>query len=153
MANSYHQIYIHSFFVVKYREAIIGKSWKDDMHRVIANLISESGCTSMIVNGVADHVHCLWGLIPSVPVSVIMQSTKARSSKWVNESRILKHRFEWQEGYGAFSYSKSQLENVFRYIKNQKKHHQVQTFRDEYIQMLHKFGVDYDERYIFQDPV
>ena len=153
MANSYHQIYIHAVFVVKYREATIGKSWKEAFLKVIANLINDTGCKTYIVNGAEDHVHCLFGLVPSVSVSVIMQSAKAKSSKWMNESGFLRHRFEWQEGYGAFSYAKSQLESVYRYIENQEKHHKIQSFKDEYISILQKFGVDFDERYIFQDMV
>jgi REP element-mobilizing transposase RayT len=151
MANSYHQIYIQTVFVVKYRDGIIGRSWKAELLRVIANLIEEKGCKSIIVNGVEDHVHCFFHLIPSVALSDVMQSTKAKSSKWINEEGILKHRFEWQPGFGAFSYSQSSVEKVFRYIRNQENHHLRQSFHDEYIGMLQKFAVEYDERYIFQE--
>lgn len=153
MANSYHQMYIQTVFAVKYRDAIITKSWKDDLLQVIGNLINETGCKTLVVNGVEDHIHCFIGLIPSVSVSDLMQSTKARSSKWINEKGLIIHQFEWQPGFGSFSYSRSHVDRVFRYIQNQEEHHKQRTFRDEYIDMLIKHGVAYDERYIFQDLV
>ena len=146
-------MYIQTVFAVKYRDAIINESWKDDLLQVIGNLINETGCKTLLVNGVEDHIHCFIGLIPSVAVSDMMQSAKARSSKWINESGLLRHRFEWQPGFGSFSYSRSHVDRVFRYIQNQENHHQKQTFREEYIEMLIKYGVAYDERYIFQDLV
>ena len=153
MANSYHQMYIQTVFVVKYRDAVIEKFWRRELLQVIGNLINETGCKTLLVNGVEDHIHCFIGLIPSVSVSDIMQSTKARSSKWINESGLLKHRFEWQPGFGSFSYSRSHVDRVFRYVQNQEEQHRKRTFRDEYIDMLIKHGVIYDERYIFQDLV
>lgn len=151
MANSYHQMYIQTVFAVRYRDAVIARLWKDDLLQVIGNLINETGCKALLVNGVEDHIHCFIGLIPSVSVSDMMQSSKARSSKWINESGLLRHRFEWQPGFGSFSYSRSHVDRVFKYIQNQEEHHKKRTFRDEYIDMLIKHGVAYDERYIFQD--
>jgi REP element-mobilizing transposase RayT len=153
MANSYHQLYIQTVFAVKYRDALIAKSWRDDLLQVIGNLINETGCKTLLVNGVEDHIHCFIGLIPSVSVSDMMQSAKARSSKWINESGLLKHRFEWQPGFGSFSYSHSHINKVFRYIQNQEFHHRNQKFIEEYINMLAKHGIVYDERYIFKDLV
>ena len=153
MANSYHQMYIQTVFAVKFREAVIEKSWRSELLQVIGNLINETGCKTLLVNGVEDHIHCFIGLIPSVSVSDLMQSAKARSSKWINESGLVKHRFEWQPGFGSFSYSRSHVDRVFRYIQNQEEHHKKRTFRDEYIDMLIKHGVAYDERYTFQDLV
>jgi putative transposase len=151
MANTYHQMYVQTVFAVKYREATIAANWKDELFTNIGNLINEAGCKSLIVNGIEDHVHCFFALKPSVSVSNVMQSAKAKSSKWINENRLLPHRFEWQEGYGAFSYSQSQIDAVYKYVQNQEAHHKKQTFREEYIAMLVKFGVDFDERYIFGD--
>ncbi len=153
MANSYHQMYIQTVFAVKYREAVIEKSWKGNLLGVIGNLINETGCRTILVNGVEDHVHCFIGLIPSVSISAVMQNVKAKSSKWINENGLVSHRFEWQPGFGSFSYSRSHIHRVFRYIQNQENHHRVQPFRAEYIDMLIKFGVVHDERYIFQDLV
>jgi len=151
MANAYHQIYIQAVFGVKYRNATIDKRWKNDFLAVIGNLINETGCKNYIVNGVEDHVHCFFGLKPSVTVSGVMQSVKAKSSKWLNEGDLITNRFEWQKGYGAFSYSRSQLDDVIRYIQRQEQHHQQMTFREEYLKMLDKFEVNYDEAYIFKE--
>ena len=153
MAHTYHQMHIHAVFAVKYREAVIKKEWKHDLFAVIGNLINETDCKNIIVNGVEDHVHCFFGLLPRLPVSDVMQSAKAKSSKWINESGLLKHRFEWQVGFGSFSYSSSHIDKVFRYIQNQEAHHKKQSFRDEYINMLKKFGVEFNKRYLFDDLI
>ena len=153
MGNTYHQMYVQAVFAVKYREAVIEKRWKPELLAVMGNLINETGCKNIIVNGVEDHVHCFFGLLPSCAVSDVMQSVKAKSSKWVNESGLLSHRFEWQKGFGAFTYSKSHIDRVFKYIQNQEAHHQKQNFRAEYVEMLEKHGVEYDVRYIFEELV
>ena len=153
MANTYHQIYIQAIFAVKYRKALIEKTWKSDLFAVIGNLINETGCKNIIVNGVKDHVHCFFALKPSVSISDVMKSTKAKSSKWINENRLLQNRFEWQDGFGTFSYSRSQLDQVCKYIRFQEEHHKKQTFRDEYIAFLQRFGVEYDEQYIFKELI
>ena len=153
MANTYHQMYIQAVFVVKYREAAIQSLWKKDLFSVIGNLINETGCKTLIVNGVEDHVHCFFGLKPSVSISDVMKNAKAKSSKWVNESRLLPHRFEWQEGYSAFSYSRSHIDAVHKYIQNQEVHHSKRTFKEEYVDMLVKFEVTFDEKYIFNDMI
>jgi REP element-mobilizing transposase RayT len=146
-------MYIQVVFAVKYRDAVIDQRWKEKLHHVIGNLINESGCKSLLVNGVEDHIHCLIGLIPSISISEMMQSTKAKSSKWINENSLTRHRFEWQTGFGSFTYSRSAIHNVYRYIQNQERHHRKKTFRKEYIGLLEKYGVVYDERYIFQELI
>ena len=151
MANTYHQMYVQTVFAVKYREAVIQTNWKAELFAIIGNLINEAGCQSLIVNGVENHVHCFFSVKPSIAVSNVMQSAKAKSSKWINENKLLPHRFEWQEGYGCFTYSRSHMEAVYKYVQNQEEHHKKQTFREEYIAMLVKFGIDFDERYIFGD--
>jgi putative transposase len=153
MSNTYSQLYIQAVFAVKYRNAVIEKEWKSQLMAVIGNLINETGCKTIIVNGVEDHVHCFFILKPSISISDLMQSVKAKSSKWVNESKLMLNRFEWQRGFGAFSYSKSHTNNVYNYILNQEEHHKKQSFREEYIEFLNKFEVDYDERYIFEDLI
>jgi REP element-mobilizing transposase RayT len=112
MANTYHQIYIQAVFAVKYRNAKINKSWQKDLFGVIGNLINETECKTLIVNGVEDHVHCFLGLKPSVSISELMKSVKAKSSKFINDYSLSSQRFEWQAGYGAFSYSQSQIDAV-----------------------------------------
>ncbi len=153
MANSYHQIYIQSVFAVKCRDAVIDKAWQPTLLGLIGNLIIVTGCKTIIVNGVEDHVHCLLGLKPTVSIAELMKSVKANSSRYVNEHRLTKGKFEWQEGYGAFSYSQSQVDSVYQYIANQAEHHKKQTFREEYLAFLEKFKVSYDDRYIFKDLV
>jgi putative transposase len=153
MANTYHQVYIQAVFAVKYREAVIAETWQTDLFAVIGNLINETGCRTIIVNGVADHVHCFLGLKPTVSMAEVMKNAKAKSSKWVNESGLTAVPFAWQEGYGVFSYSQSQVHQVYRYIQNQALHHQTQLFREEYLTLLTRFEVPYDERYTFTELI
>ena len=151
MANTYHQVYIQVVFAVKYRQAIIANDWKFKLFGVIGNLINGTGCKTIIINGVEDHVHCFLGLKPTVSISELMKTVKAKSSKYINDHRLTKTRFEWQEGYGVFSYSHSHINSVYKYIENQEEHHKKQTFKKEYLEFLEKFEVPYDERYVFQD--
>ena len=153
MANTYHQIYLQTVFAVKYRKAIIDKVWSSQLYAVIGNLINETGCKTIIVNGVEDHVHCLIGLKPVVSVSELMKTVKAKSSKYINDHSLTASRFEWQEGYGVFSYGQSQVDKVYKYIQNQEAHHKKLSFRDEYLEFLKKFKIDYDEKYIFQELI
>jgi len=132
---------------------MLEKEWRSQILAVIGNLINQTGCKTIIVNGVEDHVHCLIGLRPVVSVSELMQTVKAKSSKYINDHSLTSERFEWQEGYGVFSYSQSQVDSVYKYILNQERHHQKQSFREEYLEFLRKFKIDYDERYVFHDPI
>ena len=141
------------FFAVKYREAVIASEWKSILFGVIGNLINETGCKTIIVNGVEDHVHCFLGLKPSVSISELMKTVKAKSSKYINDHHLIGSRFEWQEGYGAFSYSHSQIGAVYKYIVNQEEHHKKQAFKEEYLKLLDKFQVPFDERYIFENLI
>lgn len=151
MANTYHQIYVQIVFAVKYRNAVISKEWKSQLLGVIGNLINETGCKTIIVNGVEDHVHCFLGLKPVVSASELMKTVKAKSSKYINDNNLTQRRFEWQEGYGIFSYGQSQIDAVYKYIQNQETHHQKQTFLDEYKGLLKLFKIDFDEQYIFKE--
>jgi len=153
MANTYHQIYLQTVFAVKYREAVIEEEWQSQLFGVIGNLINETNCKTLIVNGVEDHVHCFLGLKPVVSVSELMKTVKAKSSKYINDHSLTPKHFEWQEGYGVFSYSQSQVNRVYKYVLNQEAHHKKQTFRDEYLELLTKFRVDFDEQYIFHDLI
>ena len=153
MANTYHQIYLQMVFAVKYRNAVINKEWRPMLLGVIGNLINEANCKTIIVNGVEDHVHCFIGLKPVVSVSELMKTVKAKSSKYVNDHSLTKERFEWQEGYGVFSYHQSLVDTVYKYIQNQEAHHKIQTFGEEYRELLKEFRIEYDEQYIFQDMI
>ena len=151
MGHTYHQIYLQTVFAVKYRKAVINKEWRPRLLGVIGNLINEANCKTIIVNGVEDHIHCLIGLKPVVSVAEVMKIVKAKSSKYVNDTRLTKSRFEWQTGYGVFSYGQSQVDRVYKYIQNQEAHHKKQTFRNEYLEFLKRFKVEYDEQYIFHE--
>lgn len=149
MANTYHQIYIHVIFAVKFRNAVIQKNWKKELYAVMGNIINEQGCKPTLINGMTDHVHCLFSMKPSVSISEIIKAVKARSSKWINENGKCNSRFEWQSGFACFSCSKSQVDTTYTYIQNQEKHHSSLSFRDEYLLLLQKHDIDFDEKYIF----
>jgi len=149
MANTYHQIYLQIVFAVKYRRAVLDKAWRAQVFGVLGNLINEANCKTIIVNGVEDHVHCFVGLRPVVSISELMKTVKAKSSKYINDHKLTPDRFEWQEGYGVFSYHQSLVDTVFKYIQNQEQHHSVETFAEEYMNLLKEFNVEYDEQYIF----
>lgn len=153
MPNAYTQIHIQFVFAVKFRKALIEDSYKQELYQYITGIVQSYGHKLLAINGVADHIHIFIGMRPTQSISDLIQDIKGNSSKWVNDKKFLKVKFEWQGGYGAFSYSKSHVQNVINYVKNQEKHHAKQTFRDEYIEFLKKFDIDYDERYIFQEPV
>ena len=153
MPNTYTQIHIQFVFAVKFRKALIEDSYKQELYQYITAIVQSYGHKMLAINGVADHIHIFIGMRPTQSISDLMQDIKGNSSKWVNDKKFLKVKFEWQGGYGAFSYSKSHVQNVINYVKNQEKHHAKQTFRAEYIDFLKKFDIEYDERYIFQDPV
>lgn len=153
MANTYHQVYIQCVFGVKYRDAVLLPEWRPTLFGVIGNLINETGCKTIIVNGTEDHVHCFLGLKPVVSIAELMKVVKAKSSKYINDHQLTNHRFEWQDGYGVFSYSHSQIDQVYKYIENQEVHHKKVSFREEYLAFLEKFQVPYDERYVFRELI
>jgi REP element-mobilizing transposase RayT len=153
MANTYSQVHIQLVFAVKYRDAAIHKSWRGELYKYITGIVQENNHKLISINGMPDHVHVLVGMRPSQSISDLMQDIKANSSKWINDKNFVRGRFEWQDGYGAFSYGKSQLQEVIAYISDQERHHSKMTFREEYLGFLKKFDVDYDERYIFKDLI
>jgi len=150
MANTYTQIHIQAIFAVQNRDCIINNSWKNELYKYITGIIRNNQHKPLVINGMPDHVHVLFGMRPSQSLSDLMQDIKGNSSKWINEKGLLKCRFSWQEGFGAFSYSKSQIPNVISYINNQEAHHKKKSFIEEYKEFLQAFNIDYDERYIFK---
>jgi REP element-mobilizing transposase RayT len=149
MAGTYSQIYIQIVFAVKGRANLLKKPWRTEVFKYIAGVIREKGQKPIIVNGVSDHIHVFVGMKPSMSISDLVRDIKNNSSKFINESGFLKRKFAWQAGFGAFSYSQSAVGNVYRYIENQEAHHAKQTFKEEYLQVLETFEVEYDERYLF----
>ncbi len=150
MANTYTQIHIHAIFGVQNRISLIKSEWEEELYRYITGIITQQGHKLLAINGMPDHVHVFMGLRPVQSVSDLMQEVKTSSSKWINQKKLVAGKFSWQEGFGAFSYSKSHVNNVIDYIKSQKEHHQKSSFIDEYLSFLRKFEIDFDERYIFK---
>ncbi len=149
MANTYSQILIHVVFTVKGRGNLIDKKWRSDLHKYISGIITSKGQKSIIVNGVGDHIHCFIGLKPSMSLSELIRDVKNNSSKFINENQLVKGKFQWQEGFGAFSYATSQVKNVYNYILNQEEHHKKSTFKEEYIDLLETYEVEYEDDYLF----
>lgn len=150
MPNTYTQIYIQTVFAVKHRHGLIRAEWKGDLYRYMTGIVQKQGHKLIAINGMPDHVRAFIGLNPKQSISELIQYLKMDSSKWINESRLTPGRFEWQTGYGAFSYGHSQIDNVVKYIQNQEEHHRKRTFLEEYVLFLDKFNVPYDERYVFK---
>ena len=149
MANTYTQMYIQIVFAVKRRQNLIQKNWKDELHKYICGIVNGKGQKVYAIGGVEDHIHILVSIKPNISISDLVRDIKANSSKWINENEFVRGKFQWQEGFGAFSYAQSQLDNVIAYINNQEQHHQKKTFKDEYLTLLQKFNIEYDEKYLF----
>ena len=149
MAGTFSQLYIQVVFAVKGRENLLQKPWREEVFKYMSGIIKGKNQKPIIVNGVTDHVHLFIGLKPSMPLSDLIRDVKNNATNFINENKFLKGKFSWQEGYGAFSYSHSQLDTVYQYILNQEEHHKKKTFKEEYLDFLQKFEIEYDERYLF----
>lgn len=150
MANTYTQIHIQAVFAVQNRDCIIGKQWKDELYKYITGIIQNHNHKLLAINGMPDHLHIFFGMRPTQSIADLMQQVKGDSSKWINEKKFIRSKFSWQEGYGAFSYSKSQVHQVIQYIQEQENHHKKKTFIEEYKEFLKVFEIEYDERFIFK---
>jgi REP element-mobilizing transposase RayT len=153
MANTYTQLHIQFVFAVKYRAALIQKEWQGKLHKYITGIIQSNDHKMLQINSMPDHIHIFMGLRPHQSISSLVQNVKTESSKWIKAKKFCPASFAWQDGYGAFSYSKSHVENVIRYIQNQEARHKKEKFLDEYMRMLKLFEIEYDERYIFKEPI
>ncbi len=153
MANSYSQISIQFVFAVKYRNTVILENWEIDLYKYITGIVQNKNHKMIAINGMPDHIHILVGLNTVQSIADLMRDVKANSSKWINENNITPEKFEWQTGYGAFSYSKSHVQRVVNYIKNQKQHHQKQTFLEEYKTYLEKFKIEYNKDFKFNELI
>ena len=150
MANTFSQIYIHVVFAVRGRENLIHQTWKDELYKYICGIVSNNHQKVYAINGMPDHVHLLLSIKPDCMLSDVIRDVKASSSKWINTKNFVRGKFQWQEGFGAFSCSQSQLDVVIAYVDNQEKHHSTTSFKQEYIELLKKYNIDYDERYVFE---
>lgn len=148
MANTYTQIHLHLVFAVQNREGLIRKEWKEELYRYITGIIKNHGHKVLAINGMPDHVHILIGMRPTQSLSDLMQDIKGDSSKWINLKEFIKSRFSWQSGYGAFSIDKSRVNAVIEYIKNQELHHRMKSFKNEYLDLLKEFGVEFDISFV-----
>lgn len=144
------QIYIHLVFAVKYRERVLKENHCSQLFKYLSGIVTNKEHKSIIINGMQDHIHILIGLNPKESISTLIGDLKRSSSIFINENKWFPGKFAWQAGYGAFSYSRSQLNNLYQYILNQPIHHKKQTFREEYISLLKRFKIEYDEKYIFE---
>jgi putative transposase len=150
MANTYSQIYIQTVFAVSGRANLIQSEWRDEFYKYITGIVRNKNQKLISIGGVEDHIHILLGLKPDIALSDLVRDIKSNSTQFVNEKRLARGHFMWQEGFGAFSYSHSQLDNVIRYIQNQEKHHKRSSFKDEYLKYLKRYEIDFDEKYIFE---
>ena len=152
MPNTYSQLYIHCVFAVKYRAAMLKPEWDERLRLYITAIVQNNKHKMIAINNVSDHLHLFVGLHPGQSISDMMRFVKGDSSEWINKEKLTKRKFYWQDGYGAFSHSKSQVDAVVKYIAKQQEHHHQTTFLEEYKKMLDEFRVEYDERYIFKEP-
>ena len=150
MANTYTQIYIHVVFAVQARESLIKAEWKEELFKYITGILNNQKTKLIAIGGVEDHIHILFGMNPTIALSDVVREVKASSSKFINEEKFVRGKFYWQEGFGAFSYSRSQIDAVAKYILNQEQHHSIKSFKDEYVALLNRFEVEYDDRYLFK---
>ena len=150
MANTFTQIHIHIVFAVQNRISFIHKDWQERLYKYIIAVIQKHGHKVLSIGGMPDHIHILCGFRPTQALSNLIQEVKRDTSEWINQKKFVERRFAWQEGYGAFSYSKSHIANVVKYIESQEEHHKKRTFIIEYKKILKNFNIEYDERYIFK---
>jgi putative transposase len=150
MANTYTQIYIQSVFTVQNKLSLVRPDWKEELYKYITGIVQNNGHKLIAINGMPDHLHLFIGMKPNQSLSDLMQDVKGDSSKWIHERGFVKGRFEWQAGFGGFSYSISHIDAVVKYINNQVQHHKTISFIEEYLDFLEKFQVPFDERYIFK---
>jgi REP element-mobilizing transposase RayT len=150
MANTYTQIYIHYVFAVQNRIGLIQDRWRDELYKYMTGTITNKGHKLLAIGGMPDHVHLLVSMSPKQSPSDLMADVKRSSSLWINEKRLVPGKFSWQEGFGAFSYGKSQIPDIANYIETQEKHHKKRTFMEEYLEFLKLFEIEYDGRYVFK---
>jgi len=149
MAGTFSQIYIQIVFAVKGRDNLILPSWEEEMYKYITGIITKKEQKLLAINGMPDHIHFLLGMKPACCLSDLVREIKKSSNGFINDNKYVKNRFYWQDGFGAFSYGQSSLDNVIRYIANQKEHHKKVSFRKEYEGFLKKFNLEYKDEYLF----
>ncbi len=149
-SSTFSQIYIQIVFSVKGRQSLIHASWEDDLYKYITGIVQNKGQKMIAINGMPDHIHILIGMKPTCHLSDLVREIKKSSNTFIKEKNLTPHKFKWQSGFGAFSYSHSALDNVIAYIVNQKNHHKKHTFKEEYTQFLERYKVEYRKEYLFE---
>ena len=149
MAGTFTQIYIQVVFAVQNRDALIDSSWEERLYQYVTGIVRNKGQKMLVINGISNHIHFFIGMKPNCNLSDLIREVKKSSNEFINENKLTKYKFNWQEGFSAFSYSHSQIDYVVKYIMNQKEHHKKQSFKDEYIKLLKEFNIDHDEKYLF----
>ena len=149
MSSTFSQIYIQVVFAVQNRDALIDVIWEERLYQYITGIVQNKGQKMIAINGIPNHIHIFIGMKPSCCLSDLVREIKKSSNEFIKENKFSKYKFSWQEGYGAFSYSHSQIDNVYKYVMNQKEHHKKVTFQEEYIDFLKKFEIEHDEKYLF----
>jgi REP element-mobilizing transposase RayT len=150
MPGTYSQIYIQVVFAVKGRESLIHQSWEEQLYKYITGIVQNKEQKMLAINGMPDHIHFLIGMKPSCCLSDLVREVKKSSNEFIRAKKFITSQFQWQEGYGAFSYSHSSLDQVIAYILNQKEHHRKKTFKEEYSEFLEKFNIEHDPKYLFE---
>lgn len=150
MAGTFTQIYIQIVFAVKNRNALIHQNWENDMFKYITGIVQNKGQKMLAINGTDNHIHFLIGMKPTCCLSDLVREIKKSSNAFIGDKKFTRFNFQWQEGFGAFSYSHSNLNNVIQYINNQKEHHKKKSFKEEYLDFLNKFEIDYNDEYLFE---
>lgn len=150
MANTYGQFYAHIIFAPKYRANVIRESFREELQKYITGIVQEKGHKMLAIYCMPDHVHILIGLKPHMALSDLVQVVKKEATNFINEKKWVAGRFAWQAGYGYFSHSHSELDKVVKYILNQKEHHKKKPFRVEYLEILRRCEVEYEEKYLFE---
>jgi putative transposase len=150
MANTYTQIYLQFVFAVKGRQSLLRDNFREELHKFITGVVQNRKQKLIAINSVADHIHILVGFGTTITIADLMHDVKIASSNFINENHFTPGKFSWQKGYGAFSYSRSQLDRVVKYILNQQEHHRKKTFREEYTEFLEKYEIVYNPKYLFE---
>jgi putative transposase len=152
MANTYSQLYLHAVFAVRNRQSLIKAEFKQELYGYISGIVSNQGQKLLVMNGMPDHVHLLLSCRTTLRMDALIKEVKEHSTRFVNSNGCLRQKFQWQNGYGIFSVSNGDLDRVFAYIRNQEQHHARKNFLQEYREILTQEGIEYDDRYIFNDP-
>ena len=149
MANTYSQLYVQIVFAVKRRACLIHADWEDELYKYITGIVQSKKQKMLAINGMPDHIHLFISILPSCSISDLVREIKKSSNSFINENKFSKSKFEWQNGFGAFSYNQSQVKMIYNYVMNQKEHHAKNSFKSEYVDFLQEFEIDYKDEYLF----